>query len=85
MRPGHHDMQVSPIINAFLYAFSQHRGSAPIMIRTMPPLSVSLDGGMTSMQTLAYDYEYPPVVHLLGNAVAGWAIVATFLALMTVA
>jgi hypothetical protein len=40
---------------------------------------------MTSMQTLAYDYEYPPVVHLLGNAVAGWAIVAMFLALMAMA
>jgi hypothetical protein len=55
------------------------------MIRTMPPLSIALDGGMTSMQTLAYDYEYPPVVHLLGNAVAGWAIVGAFLALMTMA
>jgi hypothetical protein len=37
------------------------------------------------MQTLAYDYEYPPVVHLLGNAVAGWAIVATFLMAMVLA
>ncbi len=68
-----------------MWAFSQHRWSALVMIRTMPPLSIALDGGMTSMQTLAYDYEYPPVVHLLGNAVAGWVIVGIFLALMTMA
>ena len=31
---------------------------------------------------LAYDQDYPPVVHLFGEAVAGWAIIATFLALL---
>ena len=31
---------------------------------------------------LAYDHDYPPVVHLFDEAVAGWAIIATFLALL---
>jgi hypothetical protein len=33
------------------------------------------------MLALAYDY-YPTVTYLLGEAVAGWAIVATFLILL---
>ena len=34
------------------------------------------------MLALAHDYDYLAVVHLLGEAKAGWAIVATFLALL---
>ena len=36
------------------------------------------------MLALAYDF-YPTVTHLLGEAVAGWAIVGTFLMLMALA
>ena len=31
---------------------------------------------------LAYNQDNPPVVYLFGEAVAGWAIIATFLALL---
>ena len=36
------------------------------------------------MLALAYDF-YPTVTHLLGEAVAGWGIVGTFLMLMALA
>ena len=36
------------------------------------------------MLTLAYDF-YPTVPHLLGEAVAGWGVVGTFLILMALA
>jgi hypothetical protein len=37
------------------------------------------------MLALVYDYDYLAVSYLLGEAVAGWTIVATFLLLMALA